>query len=114
MKHLLIVATAAASLSCAMSSFALDAAPYTNEAVQRLTRATNSVERARTAKDPTENLKRQMAMFEQLYSKAGYSFEKSLMRFIKELSEDGMPPMVPQPQLIQRAYLTLYEETRHG
>jgi hypothetical protein len=96
-------------LAATFSALALDAAPYTEAAARRLDQAARQVEAPRPATDDTEDLRRKIRYFDEIYQRAGYSFEKSLMRFSKELVEDGIPPLTPYAQTITVAYRLINE-----
>jgi hypothetical protein len=102
------------AVSAAIPAAALDAAPYTREAARRLTRAADSVEPARPGSTKAETTKRLIATLDEMYRKAGYSFEKSLLRYLAETEHDGHPPLVNEAEALAIAYDVLSEAEQEG
>src|SRR5690242_17983180 len=74
-----------AALAVPVALAAPDAAPYTEAAARSLDRASKYVEAPRPeSDDPTSRLAALVRYLDTIYSKAGYSFDKSFTRYLTD------------------------------
>ena len=94
-------------VASAAPAYALDGAPYTREAAVKIDRAAGKVEvRRANGNAPIERFTALYRTVDEIYSKAGYSLEKSLLRYLRDLEKSGIPELHPAAQALGSIYVT--------
>ena len=98
--------TANSGGSQAEVSDSLDAAPYTQEMNRKIDRVGKSIETpALQGESSTVQLQRMVEYFNKGYAKAGYSFDKSLVRYVEYMKKtNNVPDLRPEAQPMYQAF----------
>lgn len=86
---------------------ALPAAPYSQQANDRLRFAEYSVAVSPSGGDATQQLKQVMDALDEVFRKAGYSLQKSLVVYIDEAKQLGHVPLVGPSEFAKQAYVLM-------